>query len=204
MNSLADILIHMMWPVNCPVCGKVGAVLCEGCIRSLFAGQVIEHKAGSLTVYSAAFYHTGITSIILPFKYSGFKALCRPSGRAMAEFFGKPKAEILIPVPLHIHSPRKYNQTLELAKGMSDVWGLEVLDAALWTKDIPARAGMNADERMKLDSDVFGLSCDVRGLSVVIVDDVCTTGMTLARLAGVLEGAGAEVRCAYTLAGVRD
>ena len=203
MKNLFKILLHFLWPVNCPVCGRPSVFICESCIESLFYESAITRKLDSLIIYSAAYYHTDINKIILDFKYSGLKSLCRPIGRAMGKFLTRPEdIDYLLPVPLHLNSPRKYNQAYELARGLADIWEIKILDFACWSREIATRAGMNAQERAKLDKDSFIITGDINGLRIALVDDVCTTGITLMRLAEVCRDSGAIVKYAYTLATV--
>ncbi len=169
-------------------------------ISFMFEDTPITKHINNLTVYSASLYYSQIKALIHDFKYSGKKFLCAPLGRAMGKFFPKPEADCIIPVPLHLGSERSYNQAAELAKGMSEIWSLNVIEAAEWAHDVPKRMGLTGRERMQLTSEAFRVIHDVRGLRVVIVDDVCTTGSTLSCLAQSLSDSGAVVICAYSLA----
>ena len=75
--------LHLLWPVSCEVCGRIGVELCGSCrermtkaeipsrgIPSLFTGKIITRHSGKLTVYSAADYHTSIKRVIHNFKYN--------------------------------------------------------------------------------------------------------------------------------------
>ena len=201
--NLFDILLHFLWPVSCPICERPGVFICDSCIESLFWEESITRELENLIVYSAAYYHTDIDKIILAFKYSGLKSLCRPIGRVMGKFLRRPEEiDYLLPVPLHINSTRKYNQAYEIARGLGDSWGIKVFQAASWSREIPTRAGMNAQERQKLAKDSFIITSGIKNLRIALVDDVCTTGITLMRLAEVCRDSGAKVDYAYTLATV--
>lgn len=176
----------------------------KGYLNLLFESEPIERKLDDLTIYSASYFYTGMRAIIHRFKYEGAKNLCLPLGRAMSMLFTKPEIDLLIPVPLHINSPRKYNQSYELAKGMSELWNIKVIEAAEWANEIENRVGLNARERMKLRAEDFRIKHDVSGLRVSVIDDVCTTGATLLRLSEALEKSGAIVVCAYALAAVSE
>ncbi len=202
--NLFRVLLHFLWPINCPVCGRPSVFICDSCIESLFWESQIINERENLIIYSAAYYHTDINKIILAFKYSGLKSLCRPIGRKMGKFLNRPEdVDYLLPVPLHVNSPRKYNQAHELALGLADSWDMKILDSACWTRETPTRAGMNAQERAKLAKDSFMINDNIDGLRIALVDDVCTTGITLMRLAEVCRDSGANVKYAYTLATVR-
>ncbi len=255
IRRLCEILLHFIFPVSCPVCGKPGVKICPECrkyqtdsdsspipekitpsahtslipekitpsahtslipekitpshtslihariLPTLFTGEVITRNLGTLTVYSAAHYHEGtIRDIIRRLKYDGMRELGRPLGKYMAQFFGQCRADILIPVPLHLYSERGYNQSRELAEGMCEFWGVEILDAALWTRDVPRRA--TSTTRSDLTYEDFRLTRDIYGKRIALVDDVCTSGNTLSCLAETCRRDGAVVVCAYTLASV--
>ncbi len=254
IRRLCEILLHFVFPVSCPVCGKPGVEICPECrhlqpdsdsssitdnitprvntspapdnitprvnthpfyditpahtslapariLPTLFTGEVITRNLGTITVYAATRYHEGsIRDIIHSLKYEGMRELGRPLGRHMAQFFGQCRADVLIPVPLHLYSTRGYNQSRELAEGMRDFWGVEILDAALWTRDVPRRATSNARDDLTYED--FRLTLDVYGKRIALVDDVCTSGNTLSCLAETCRRDGAIVVCAYTLASV--
>ena len=202
-KRLGKIFLHLFFPSNCPVCGKPAEIICNDCIKSLFAEKIITKQIENLDINSASWYHTVINQIISEFKYSGVRSLCKPIGRAMAEFFGKPEnVDYIVPVPLHLKSKRNYNQALEISKGMSEIWNMKIFDVCKWSKVMPNRAGLNAQERMKLNSDAFIVPENIKGLKIVIVDDVCTTGLTLLRFSEAIKNSGGHVICAYTLATV--
>ncbi|MBQ3455508.1 MAG: ComF family protein, partial [Synergistaceae bacterium] len=145
-------------------------------------------------------YRTHIKKVIHAFKYNGKKELCRPIGRHIAEIFRTTEADYLIPVPLHINSTRHYNQSREIAKGMCDYWGVELLDVSERTRERPHQMSLGArDRKNNIAPDDFRFTKDIRGLRVALVDDVCTTGYTLMAFSEACRIAGAKVICAYTL-----
>ena len=212
-RRLAEYFLHLIWPVSCEICGRIGESLCENCrerirklevpsrvITSLFDGNIIVRNAGNFTVYSAISYRTHIKKVIHAFKYNGKKELCRPIGRHIAEIFRTTEADYLIPVPLHINSTRHYNQSREIAKGMCDYWGVELLDVSERTRERPHQMSLGVrDRKNNIAHDDFRFTKDIRGLRVALVDDVCTTGYTLMAFSEACRIAGAKVICAYTL-----
>jgi predicted amidophosphoribosyltransferase len=206
-----ELCAHMIWPVACPVCGAVGTLLCEECLRSLLkpqlprclaCGKVVPcgiHK-GAARIHAASVYEGDMRELILMLKHSGYEALGFRIGQACAETFRKPAPEppdVLVPVPLHTKSRRRYNQALAIAKGLGRAWGIEVRSAARWTADVATRGGMSAAERRSLSSDVFEFDEALAGLRIGLVDDVCTTGSTLSRLAAAAARANIEVTGAF-------
>lgn len=173
-------------------------------ISVLFEKEPITRQLETLKVYSAAEYYSGIRSIIHEFKYNDKKILCSYLGRAMGKFFTPPEINYIIPVPLHIDSTRKYNQSYEIAKSIGEIWNVKVLEAAKWSRIIPRHTKQSAKERRQISSDDFTITKDIRGRKAIIIDDVCTTGATLENFAKALEESGVWVVCAYTLAMVGE
>ena len=130
-------------------------------------------------------------------KYGGFRAIAPRVGRCMASLWERPDADVLLPVPLHIGSKRGYNQAFEIARGLGREWGIEAVDVAHWARYVHHRAGLSVPERMTLHSEDFKVPSELAGLRVAIVDDVCTTGATVSRLAEACRAAGAIVIGAY-------
>jgi predicted amidophosphoribosyltransferase len=154
-------------------------------------------------IYAASAYGEDIREIILMLKHWGYEALGLRIGRACAEVFSEFSLEppdVLVPVPLHTKSRRRYNQALAIAKGLGRAWGVEVYSAARWVADVPTRNRMSASERQTLSSDVFEFDESLAGLRIGLVDDVCTTGSTLARLAAAAAHAKIEVAGAFVVA----
>ena len=77
---------------------------------------------------------------------------------------------------------RGYNQSMELARGISEVTGLPVWNQIVRrTRFVKSQTQMGRQERMENVADVFeakDLSA-IRGRHVLLVDDVVTTGATM-------------------------
>lgn len=197
-------LAHLFWPCTCPVCGAAAEDLCSACSSELLdpegpvcllcGGPVPCGIHGSLPAYSGS-SHSGMTrELVLLIKYGGRARLAREMGRALGRSLEPPDAgSVLVPVPLHLSSPRKYNQARWIAMGLGDVWNLPVRDGLFWTVDCEPRTSMGGQERMDLPRDAMGWrGGGLYGVSCVVVDDVRTTGTTLERSGRALFKAGAS------------
>ena len=212
LRRLGALALHVLWPVSCPVCGRLGEVLCSGCRDALFrpllprclycgAPSPCKRHANAPLVRIAGLYEGGVSRVILALKYGGFRALGRRLGEGMAALWEAPAADLLLPVPLHRGSRRGYNQAFEIAKGMGRVWDVRAEEVARWAVVLTPRTGLSRAERLSLRPEAFDVSPCVRGARLALVDDVCTTGATLACLARACEAAGASVLGAYVAAG---
>ena len=119
------------------------------------------------------------------------------------------RADLIVPVPLSEErlAERGFNQAYEIAFPVSKIAGIPLADGCLIRtrdtgrqseiKDINRRA---VNVRGAFDA---GSNWDVEGLTVIVVDDVATTGATLHEAAKVLYKAGAAKVLCIAFAGNR-
>lgn len=104
-----------------------------------------------------------------------------------------PKAELIISVPLHKKklSKRGYNQSDLLAEGLSKAIGIPWSGTALTrTRFTDTQTGKSKKERQENVSGVFEVKGELELKSVIIIDDVLTTGATLEACVEALQMAG--------------
>jgi predicted amidophosphoribosyltransferase len=116
-------------------------------------------------------------------------------------------ADALTFVPLHPRRQRErgFNQAELLARAVGEGLGLPVPDCLRRIQATPSQVGLSGRERrINLESAFVALNAQDRlppGLSkLALVDDVCTTGTTLAAARAALEAAGIQVACYTVLA----
>ena len=113
-------------------------------------------------------------------------------------------AEALVPVPLHPRRLRSrgYNQSDLLAIGVGKRVDLPVMDGLLIRVGNlrPQVETKTRDERRENVAGSFKCIGDATGLSLLLIDDVATTGSTLSECAFALKSAGAIEVHALTLA----
>ncbi|MBN2122974.1 MAG: ComF family protein [Deltaproteobacteria bacterium] len=186
----------------CPICGRPFATgidedrVCEDCIRKrpLFEWARAPYR-----------YEGPLMKAIHLFKYQGKIHMERALGPLLASFAGKrsslPKDALVMPVPLHPGRLRErgFNQSLILARHVAAGLHLELDFLALRRiKYTLPQTGLGNKERRKNVRRAFGLTDKglVKGRSIILVDDVATTGTTLNECARALKSAGAgEVLC---------
>jgi predicted amidophosphoribosyltransferase len=123
-------------------------------------------------------------------KYSSRKAIALMMGEVMARALPKPDVDFLVPIPLHKGSEREYNQAGLIAKGASRVWNIPVKKCVRWNTERKSQASsLNKSDRA-LPRDAMTSDGTAEGKSVILVDDICTTGNTLLTAACALERAG--------------
>ena len=145
-------------------------------------------------------------------KYAGMHSLGvwlgRELGGAIRSDPAFAGAGVLIPVPLHGARLRErgYNQSERICAGIALATGLSVAAGALVrTRNTRSQTELTHREREENVHGAFALrrGCggrEVRGRVVVLVDDVITTGSTLASCAAALRDAGARTVLAAAVA----
>ena len=147
-------------------------------------------------------YRSGLQTIVQALKYGARTSLARPLAHRMqaAGSHVLRGANALVPVPLHRSRRRQrgFNQATDLARHL----GLPVLHALTRSRRTPPQADLPAARRHGNVRGAFAIrsGTDVRGLTLVLVDDVSTTGATLDACARPLLDAGAADVRALTAA----
>lgn len=109
---------------------------------------------------------------------------------------------VLVPVPLHPAKKRArgYNQSEQLAHELGKLTGWRVVRGLERIKNTRPQVGLSAGERASNVSDAFEWRGGDVPVRVLLVDDVCTTGSTLAACALALAERGTEHIYAATVA----
>jgi ComF family protein len=215
LRAVADTLLCVLFAPPCAVCAAVlrrplaGAV-CERCWEAVH----LQPSGFFLPVITRALaiapYEGTMRSLIHALKYDGRRSISAPLSALMATH-GRDVlcgADVVVPVPLHRRRQRirGFNQAADLAHGL----GLPVADALVRSRVTQPQVDLPAEQRRENVRGAFALKpaslhlsasirrCREREIddrSIVLVDDVATTGATLESCARVLMRAGArEVR----------
>jgi ComF family protein len=137
------------------------------------------------------FTHT-FREIIHHLKYADRVSLAGPLGNILKQCLESHefKGTLIVPVPLHRTRERirGFNQAELIASRL----GLPVDNRLLRRrKDTPSQTGLTRNERKRNLAGAFEVSGKVRG-TVIVVDDVYTTGSTMNEVSRTLKRAGAE------------
>jgi len=156
-------------------------------------------KLANIQKATALFYHQSHSEtarIIYRLKYNNRPDIGEDMGHVMAQellstgFFSD--IDVLLPVPLSRKRLRQrgYNQSEMLAIGVSDITHLPIITHALQRKDFhQSQTLLNRWQRQENVAKSFQLKdgSQLRHKHVLIIDDVCTTGATLAACANALK-----------------
>lgn len=190
----------------CPVCGIPYPVE-EGPDHR--CGDCILSKRHVGAARSLGIYESVLLNAIHAFKYGGNLTLGERLGRMMADHpypaFRIEDYSLIVPVPLHPRRLRKrgFNQSVILSRQISKRRGIAMdFRAVRRIIDTESQAGLKKEERQSNIKKAFDVPDPerVRGRRILLVDDVYTTGSTLAECARILLKGGADEVGALTLA----
>jgi ComF family protein len=154
-------------------------------------------------------YKGAARKLILKFKYSDKMFLSKDFGAQMAnkfkEFHFYDKTDCIIPVPLNIvrRIKRGYNQSELLSREISNISGKPVFLNILYRKKTTRpQFKLSKEERIKnLKNSFFVKNAELaRKKTILLVDDITTTGATVSACASVLKKSGAKKVYALSLA----
>ena len=210
-------LLELLFPSKCPFCGALlrkGEELCGNCRKKLawLAGATAESKVEFVArCVSPLVYDERTREAVHRYKFMGVSQYKKTFGKFIAQCVRDhfPEGFDLITwVPLHKDrlAERGYDQAKLLAVELGVRCDTQVSATLEKVRKTVAQSGIEKDEERR--ANVLGCyelleGVPVTGKRVLLVDDVVTTGATMAESARVLHMAGAAEVCAVTLAKAR-
>ncbi len=212
MNFI-DRLINIIYPPKCIFCQKLldhdaALHICSACYSKL---PLIENKVLRTSLDGDENYCDGVVSV---FEYTGmvkeslirFKFYSKPGyyrtyARLLADKIGKvtdvKNYQMVLSVPLHKHKEfsRGYNQARLISKALSRI--LKMRECSYLLRRERYTEAQSLLDKQKRNQNVKGAFAvvspkKVKGKTILLVDDILTTGSTLEECSRVLKQAGAE------------
>lgn len=195
-----------MAPPFCTGCKTEGSWLCHECFQKLEPFWLpIEIPCpaapdGVLKVWCACQYQSALKKMVKLLKYSGVKELGSVMADLIALFCPLPEqVQQIMPVPLHPRRQwnRGFNQAEQIALPLATFLGIEYHNNRLTRAKHSANFASitHKDDRAAAAHGMFVVAPEahsaILGQTILLVDDVCTSGATLAACATALYQAGA-------------
>ena len=215
LASIGQRLGLALLPARCLVCGEAGIGgqdLCEACREAMpfnrvacwrcalplaaagVCGACVRMPPPFAASRAALVYGFPVDRLLPRFKFHGDLAAGRLLSQLMAEAFADaPRPGALVPVPLHSSRLRQrgYDQALELARPLARAFGLPLrADVLRRVRATSPQSELDAGSRRHNVRSAFFARAGELPAHVALVDDVMTTGATLAECAGALHRAG--------------
>jgi ComF family protein len=189
-------LASLLAPPLCAACGGAAGELeplcaqCRGALRWLGRSPAV---AAGVAVWAPVAYDGPARALVRSLKFGGLPGMAATMASQMAANAppGWLDSGALVPVPLHPARLRRrgYNQAERLAAELAARTGLPVVDCMERSGETSTQVGRGRTERL---ASIAGRVSVRAGASVpaevVLVDDVATTGATLAACAAALDG----------------
>lgn len=227
-TELISKLINFLYPSECPTCGKEPDVLGTAPFCSVCWSRIEKYTGPSCRICGAPFtsedaticaecmkkppyftkamsfglFNGTLATAIHLFKFQRIKRLHNSLGDLLFDF-DITGIDAVIPVPLSIRGlqERGFNQSLLLAKNLSDNKKITLIMNGLMkkTETLP-QIGLSGNDRRQNLKNAFRAERKFAGMRLLLIDDVMTTGSTANECSKELLRAGAEDVTVLTLA----
>lgn len=217
MASILESLLELVYPTQCALCGRSGQLICAACFDSLsfiesdiclqcgkpsyFQAEQCRECRGKQFVFSQSrslgLYQGNLKELIYKLKYGNCRGLAKIFAQLLidhieSDFF---LVDLVTSVPLskEKQSERGFNQAQLLAEHIAGKLNQPFVGIIYQRKETEDQSKLQADERRKNVREAFGAKQDLlsKGMDVLLVDDVFTTGSTANECSKVLRKAGA-------------
>lgn len=199
----AELLLDWFFPPRCVFCGKLakGGVCppCNAVLPKTGENAVVTGEGG-MRVAAPLFYEGRVRESLIRFKFHEKDMYADTYGRLLAacaaeEFGGEFDTVTYIPVSRKRLRERGYDQAELLAKAMASHWQISPTVTLEKVRDNPRQSSIT--EEYERRANVLGAYRAVgaetfAGKRILLLDDIYTTGSTMAEAARTLKEAGAE------------
>jgi ComF family protein len=201
-------LLDILFPTKCLGCGAKSEILCEKCVQMI---RPAERETEEKIIAVFDYRDPVIKKAIWELKYHHKRYLGDRLGELLYEYLMEEISEMkttvpgrsiyVVPVPVSNKKMKKrgYNQSLYIAKGFCSCGGKEIFELKnkiIWKskETLPQAKITNRKRRLENVRGVFDIKNSecVKGRTIIVIDDVTTTGGTISEIIKVLKKAGAK------------
>lgn len=220
--SLLETLIGVVAPLTCAICGREGTALCEICGHDALESvpsrcfscfkrtddyrtcSTCRAKAPLAHVFVASEYNPAISAVIKNYKFKRNRALARPLAKLMADQLPYFKhGLVIVPVPTATERVRQrgYDHTTKLAQQLSALTSYQTLQHLRRVGQARQVGAKRVGRIEQLKGAFRPIRTELlKNRSILLVDDVITTGATLSEAARTLKATGAKSVSAVAIA----
>ncbi len=202
-----DALLDLFFPPRCAFCGRLGVHgVCPACERTLPRTEAPLRDGPGYGRCAVPLKYEGVVrEAMLRFKFHGAQSAAEGFGGLLAqcaadELGGLFDVVTWVPVSARRRRKRGYDQAYLLARAAARVWETEPAELLRKTRDNSPQSSLSAAEERR--GNVVGVyeaahPERIENARILLVDDIITTGSTLAECVRVLKAARAQsVVCA--------
>ena len=221
MRAYLNALLELVYPSRCPSCLKlteggfcarcarllptVGNTFCRRCAKPTTAivDDCRDCRGRDLYFDSARaawIYEGAARDVIHAYKYANQKSLAPALAGYLAPLVDKIGLITWVPLTRHKTWNRGCNQAKLLATNLARETGLPAVPLLRRVRATKDQNQLDISARKTNVKDAFGLQGEATGADIILVDDVYTTGSTVAECAKTLKAGGAATVRVVTLA----
>jgi ComF family protein len=207
------VLLDLLFPRRCVVCSFPGATLCPACTSALprlvaplcarcgastawpvaRCRECAGRRVAFASARAAVEYDERVRRLVGAWKERSLRRLATDVGELVASVVGRPRvaAVTFVPPDRERVLQRGHHPAQRLAEELGRLWSLPVHALVTRTRSVPHQRGLTRAERRR---NVAGAFCPAAKAppSVALVDDVYTSGATVAACASALRKGGAR------------
>lgn len=210
--NIIHLVLDILFPRKCTFCHRLtqdGATVCVRCRDRLpYTGNAARQDFPKLdSCFSPLYYSDLVRESLLRYKFGGLKLYASVYGEFLAKCIDENRISCdsitWVPLSRRRLRVRGYDQARLLAEDLSGRLNIPCICMLQKTRNnhVQSRSG-NAEKRRQNVKGVYRALGEetIRGRTVLLIDDIVTTGATLSECAGVLRKAGASAVIGLTVA----
>lgn len=216
VEYIKNLLLNILFPVRCSGCGLKDKVFCDNCIT---ATRLAERETERDIIALFDYRDPIIKKAIWELKYHKKRYLGERLGEILYDNLIEEvsgiksgfvdRALVVIPVPISKNKTRTrgYNQAFHIAKGFCNKEGKKVFELRndiIYRKvdTLPQARITNRKRRLENVRGVFNIKNeeDIKSRTIIVIDDVTTTGGTINEIVKILKKSGAKKVVGFTVA----
>lgn len=207
-RQVSSTILDAVYPQKCALCDQIGQeIICPTCHEAIESSRFNSHTHHqTFDSYSLFKYEDRAGQAVRRLKYDRITSLGEPMAvlmRAAYDHFGLNHLDLILPVPIHWRrrTHRGFNQSDLLAELLPP--NKLAPDSLLRIKKTRPQVELTPAERLTSLEGAFRSETDLRGMHILLVDDVITTGGTAEACTAALKAAGADQVTILTFCGER-
>lgn len=197
MYTQVVLLLDTVFPRFCCSCGWIGCLLCSNCYEKIeFSGE-LQSSSHLSSVQAATQYGETTQAIIHTLKYQNVKEVAVLCARIIYLSCNLPTVDLITAIPLHHYrlNERGFNQAEVISQELSQLLSIPYQPLVLrpyHTEKLAQTTSRQSRRKVIEAAFTFNSLTSCSNKTILLVDDVWTTGATLNAAAQVLVSAGAK------------
>ncbi len=209
-KNFYDNLLVFLFPDRCPYCKRVvekGEYACDKCKKDIPVTGIFQGVMGGYRCASPLHYHGKYRYAVLGYKFHNKKQYANQFAQLMEKEIHRSFPDMIfdyisyVPMYKKDEYKRGYNQSELLAKELSNLLGIPCIKTLVKPKKTQHQRNLSASKRRKNLKGAFKIIDKniVENKSILLVDDIVTTGTTLGECSKTLQKANPSMICCVTL-----